>query len=95
MRLPTLKPKARRGPKLTSLCTAAACLLVAPALLAAEASSDFNSLRKTMRSHCLACHDGEQAEAGFCEAKGLNQQTLKVTADAKRQLHDLMVNQGF
>ena len=38
---------------------------------------------------------GENAESAFCEAKGLNGQTLRVTADAKQQLKQIMVNQGL
>ena len=38
---------------------------------------------------------GEMAEMNFCEQKGLNSQTLRTTYDAKNQLRDLMISQGF
>lgn len=38
---------------------------------------------------------GETAENNFCEHKGLNMGTLRTTWEAKRQLKDLLVAQGF
>ncbi|XP_055688830.1 dosage compensation regulator isoform X2 [Lutzomyia longipalpis] len=38
---------------------------------------------------------GEEAEKNFCEWKGLQQPTMRVTHEAKRQLMDLMLQAGF
>lgn len=38
---------------------------------------------------------GEDAEIGFCEYKGLNMSTLRVTWEAKNQLQTLLTSCGF
>lgn len=38
---------------------------------------------------------GEIAEANFCDHKGLNMSTLRTTWEAKSQLRDLLIGQGF
>ena len=38
---------------------------------------------------------GEQAEEYFCDNKSLSMPTLRMTAEAKNQLRDLLVNAGF
>ena len=42
-----------------------------------------------------ARQNDEQAEISFCEYKGINMSTLRVTWDAKNQLQDIMTNVGF
>nr|XP_040564677.1 dosage compensation regulator-like isoform X2 [Lepeophtheirus salmonis] len=38
---------------------------------------------------------GERSETGFCDQKGINISTMRVTADAKSQLKDLLIKAGF
>eukprot|EP00096_Caligus_rogercresseyi_P013448 TRINITY_DN609_c0_g1_i3.p1 TRINITY_DN609_c0_g1~~TRINITY_DN609_c0_g1_i3.p1 ORF type:complete len:1366 (-),score=340.83 TRINITY_DN609_c0_g1_i3:377-4474(-) len=38
---------------------------------------------------------GEQSEINFCDQKGINMSTMRVTYEAKRQLKDILLQNGF
>jgi ATP-dependent RNA helicase A len=40
-------------------------------------------------------HKGEEAEIKFCDWKGLQQSTMRITSEAKYQLRSILVGAGF
>uniref|UniRef100_A0A8D8F423 RNA helicase n=1 Tax=Culex pipiens TaxID=7175 RepID=A0A8D8F423_CULPI len=63
--------------------------------LSGKRNSDFVALLTAFRMWSSKSRYGEDAEKQFCEEKGLQQPTLRVISEAKRQLLELLSQAGF
>ncbi|GLV45680.1 maleless [Carabus blaptoides fortunei] len=63
--------------------------------LAGNRHSDHVAMLQAFELWEQARQGGEDAEVGFCEYKGLNMSTLRVTWEAKHQLQDILSSIGF
>ncbi|XP_065162566.1 dosage compensation regulator isoform X2 [Atheta coriaria] len=63
--------------------------------LAGDRCSDHVAMLNAFELWNNAREGGEEAEARFCEYKGISMSTMRVTWEAKRQLHDTLINSGF
>ena len=63
--------------------------------MAGKRQSDHVALLVAFEQWLRAHRRGETAEAEFCERKCLNQQTMRMTLEARNQLRDIMRHSGF